>query len=120
MTGQPREVDVLIVGAGPAGLAAGAELAAADAGRVEILEREQEAGGIPRHCHHGGFGGRLDRSAYAWASAAGSAYARKGTTGPDFARRGVKLPGYPLQVPVPDEILQSVPLTFLSMDPPDH
>ncbi|MCX4416741.1 FAD-dependent oxidoreductase [[Kitasatospora] papulosa] len=89
MTGQPREVDVLIVGAGPAGLAAGAELAAADAGRVEILEREQEAGGIPRHCHHGGFGGRLDRSAYAWASAAGSAYARKGTTGPDFARRGV-------------------------------
>ncbi len=89
MTGQPREVDVLIVGAGPAGLAAGAELAAADAGRVEILEREQEAGGIPRHCHHGGFGGRLERSAYAWASAAGSAYARKGTTGPDFARRGV-------------------------------
>lgn len=89
MTGEAREVDVLIVGAGPAGLAAGAELAAATAGRVEILEREQEAGGIPRHCHHGGFGGRLDRSAYAWASAAGSAYARRGTTGPDFARRGV-------------------------------
>ncbi|MCX4911485.1 cytochrome P450 [Streptomyces sp. NBC_00878] len=32
----------------------------------------------------------------------------------------LKLPGYPLQVPVPEEMLQAVPLTFLSMDPPDH
>jgi cytochrome P450 len=32
----------------------------------------------------------------------------------------LKLPGYPLQVPVPEEMLQSVPLTFLSMDPPEH
>ncbi|MEV3931341.1 FAD-dependent oxidoreductase [Streptomyces sp. NPDC049944] len=88
MTVSERETDVLIVGGGPAGLAAGAELAAAGAGRVEILEREQEAGGIPRHCHHGGFGGRLDRSAYAWATATGSAYAG-GTTGPAYARHGV-------------------------------
>ncbi|GGY07141.1 cytochrome P450 [Streptomyces minutiscleroticus] len=32
----------------------------------------------------------------------------------------LKLPGYPLQVPVDEETLRSVPLTFLSMDPPDH
>ncbi|MEU7481174.1 cytochrome P450 [Lentzea sp. NPDC042327] len=32
----------------------------------------------------------------------------------------LKLPGYPLQVPVPDEILQQVPHTFLSLDPPEH
>ncbi|MFI5783822.1 cytochrome P450 [Nocardia sp. NPDC051570] len=32
----------------------------------------------------------------------------------------LKLPGYPLQVPVPDEVLQAVPLTFLSMDSPEH
>ncbi|MEU0303790.1 FAD/NAD(P)-binding oxidoreductase [Streptomyces sp. NPDC006175] len=89
MTGDPRDIDVLIIGAGPAGLAAGAELAAAGAGRVEILERERQAGGIPRHCHHGGFGGRIERAAHAWASATGSAYARAGTTGPDYARRGV-------------------------------
>ncbi|MFE8008836.1 NAD(P)/FAD-dependent oxidoreductase [Streptomyces sp. NPDC057418] len=69
-----RSVDVLIVGAGPAGLAAAAELAAAGAGRVEILEREQEAGGIPRHCHHGGFGGRFTRG---------------GTSGPAYARQSV-------------------------------
>ncbi|MGW2649425.1 NAD(P)/FAD-dependent oxidoreductase [Streptomyces sp. NPDC001393] len=51
-----RRVDVLVVGGGPAGLAAAARLAAAGAGRVEVLEREAEAGGVPRHCAHGGFG----------------------------------------------------------------
>ncbi|MER5779532.1 NAD(P)/FAD-dependent oxidoreductase, partial [Streptomyces sp. NPDC002039] len=48
-----RTVDVLIVGAGPAGLTLAARLAGAGAGRVEVLEREREAGGAPRHCHHG-------------------------------------------------------------------
>ncbi|MEU2062771.1 FAD-dependent oxidoreductase [Streptomyces sp. NPDC013455] len=57
MTGT-RHVDVLVVGAGPAGLAAAARLAAAGAGRVEVLEREAEPGGVPRHCAHGGFGTR--------------------------------------------------------------
>ncbi|MFF8839392.1 FAD-dependent oxidoreductase [Streptomyces sp. NPDC015130] len=65
-----RVVDVLVVGAGPAGLAAAARLAAASAGRVEVLERERAAGGVPRHCGHAGFGadhrGRpLDGPAYA-------------------------------------------------------
>ncbi|MFD6227966.1 NAD(P)/FAD-dependent oxidoreductase [Streptomyces sp. NPDC060232] len=49
-------VDVLVVGAGPAGLALAARLAQAGAGRVEVLEREQYAGGMPLHLHHGGFG----------------------------------------------------------------
>lgn len=43
-----RTVDVLVVGAGPAGLAAAARLAAGGAGRVEVLERERTAGGVPR------------------------------------------------------------------------
>ncbi|OZD59821.1 cytochrome P450 [Rhodococcus sp. 14-2470-1a] len=38
----------------------------------------------------------------------------------DRVSANLKLPGYPLQVPVPDEILQAVPLTFLSMDAPEH
>lgn len=39
---------MLVVGAGPAGLAVAARLAAAGAGRVEVLEREPAAGGVPR------------------------------------------------------------------------
>ncbi|WP_051806883.1 NAD(P)/FAD-dependent oxidoreductase [Streptomyces sp. NRRL F-2664] len=52
----PVRVDVLVVGAGPAGLALAARLAEAGAGRVEVLEREEHAGGMPRLLHHGGFG----------------------------------------------------------------
>ncbi|MFI5468884.1 NAD(P)/FAD-dependent oxidoreductase [Streptomyces cacaoi] len=55
MTGA-RRVDVLVVGAGPAGLATAARLAAAGAGRVEIVDRETQAGGAPRHSAHGGYG----------------------------------------------------------------
>lgn len=51
------EPEVLVVGGGPAGLAAATELA--KAGRqVTVLEREAEAGGIPRHCGHYPFGMR--------------------------------------------------------------
>ncbi|MFJ3903894.1 FAD-dependent oxidoreductase [Streptomyces sp. NPDC090025] len=64
-----RTVDVLVIGGGPAGLAAAARLAAAGAGRVEVLEREPLAGGVPRHCGRGGFGG---------------------LTGPGYARRAVR------------------------------
>jgi NADPH-dependent 2,4-dienoyl-CoA reductase/sulfur reductase-like enzyme len=48
--------DVLIVGAGPAGLAAAAELSGRSAGRVVVLERERRPGGAPRHTDHHGFG----------------------------------------------------------------
>jgi thioredoxin reductase len=52
------QVDVLVVGGGPAGLAAATALRAGGAGRVVVLEREREPGGIPRHADHGGFGVR--------------------------------------------------------------
>ena len=48
--------DVVIVGAGPAGLTAAAELAADGALNVVVLERESQAGGIPRHSDHLGYG----------------------------------------------------------------
>jgi thioredoxin reductase len=51
-----REVEVLVVGAGPAGLAAATALCQAGIGAVEVVEREPEAGGMPRHCHHTGYG----------------------------------------------------------------
>jgi NADPH-dependent 2,4-dienoyl-CoA reductase/sulfur reductase-like enzyme len=52
----PEHADVLIVGAGPAGLAAAIELKRLGVGRVAVADREPEAGGIPRLCHHTGFG----------------------------------------------------------------
>ncbi len=49
-------VDALVVGAGPAGLAAATALKDAGVGRVVVVEREDEAGGVPRLCEHTGFG----------------------------------------------------------------
>ena len=50
--------DVVIIGGGPAGLAAAAELKRLGIGDVVVIEREQHAGGVPRHCGHFGFGWR--------------------------------------------------------------
>jgi thioredoxin reductase len=49
-------VDVLIVGAGPAGLAAAIALKKSGIAKVRVVERESYAGGIPRHSHHIGYG----------------------------------------------------------------
>lgn len=52
----PDRADVLIVGAGPAGLAAAVELKRLGVREVVVADREPEAGGVPRLCHHTGFG----------------------------------------------------------------
>jgi thioredoxin reductase len=64
--------DVLIVGAGPAGLAAAIELRRRGAGRVLVVDREQQPGGVPRHSAHTGYGLRD---------------LRRLMTGPAYARR---------------------------------
>jgi len=51
---EDRHVRVLVVGGGPSGLAAATGLAAS--GEVVVLERETQAGGIPRHSDHTGYG----------------------------------------------------------------
>jgi len=48
--------EVVIVGAGPAGLRTAADLAPRLSGEVLVLERESDAGGIPRHSDHLGYG----------------------------------------------------------------
>ncbi|MDE2445306.1 MAG: NAD(P)/FAD-dependent oxidoreductase [Alphaproteobacteria bacterium] len=47
---------IVIIGGGPAGLALAMGLHDKGLGDCVVLEREQEAGGIPRHCGHLGFG----------------------------------------------------------------
>jgi NADPH-dependent 2,4-dienoyl-CoA reductase/sulfur reductase-like enzyme len=64
--------DVVIIGGGPAGLAAAAELKRLGIGDVVVIEREQYAGGVPRHCGHLGFGWSEFRRMLA-----GPAYARR-------------------------------------------
>ena len=66
------DLAVAVVGGGPAGLAAAVELRRLGVGEVVVVEREREAGGIPRHAHHQGFGLRdLGRPL------SGPAYARR-------------------------------------------
>jgi thioredoxin reductase len=74
------DVDVLVVGAGPAGLAAAVELRRLGVGRVLAVDRETAAGGVPRHTGHTGFGLRdlhrvLGGPRYAAAWVAGAAAA---------------------------------------------
>lgn len=57
----PAAADVVIVGAGPAGLAAAVRLREAGVDSVLVLDREPEAGGIPRHCAHSPYGMREAR-----------------------------------------------------------
>lgn len=48
--------DVLIIGAGPAGLAAAIQLQRLGHTHITVVDREPELGGVPRLCDHPGFG----------------------------------------------------------------
>ena len=79
----------VVVGAGPAGLSAAVELRRLGVGPVLVADRESEAGGVPRHSWHTGYGLRdlrrvLTGPAYARslvsAALAAGAELRTGTT----------------------------------------
>ena len=73
-SGEP--LDVLVVGAGPAGLAAACAAKDAGAGDVLVLERDDAPGGILQQCIHNGFG--LHRF-------------KEELTGPEYAQRYVDM-----------------------------
>lgn len=62
--------EVLVIGAGPAGLSAAAALASQGA-QVRVVDRDTQAGGVPRHSDHPGYGLREARVL------SGPAYARR-------------------------------------------
>ena len=66
------QVDVAVIGGGPAGLAAALAARSAGAEKVLILERNTELGGILQQCIHHGFG--LHRF-------------KEELTGPEYAQR---------------------------------
>lgn len=51
-------IDVLVIGAGPSGLSAARRLRELGVASVVVLEREAQAGGVPRHSDHTGYGVR--------------------------------------------------------------
>ncbi len=69
-------MSVIVIGGGPAGLACALELRRCAVPDVVVLDREEQAGGIPRHCLHQGFGLRD---------------LRRPLSGPGYARRYVEL-----------------------------
>lgn len=69
------QYDVIVVGGGPAGLAAALEAYHAGSGRVLILERNRELGGILNQCIHNGFGLH---------------YFKEELTGPEYAGRFIE------------------------------
>jgi thioredoxin reductase len=69
------DIDVAIIGAGPSGLSAAIELAKLGQKNTMVFDREAEAGGVPRHCAHTGFG---------------IAEFKRPMTGPDYARKLVE------------------------------
>ena len=68
--------DLVIVGGGPAGLAAAVKASQRGVGNILILERDREAGGILNQCIHNGFGLH---------------YFKEELTGPEYAQKFVDM-----------------------------
>ena len=69
------QVDVAVIGAGPAGLAAASRAREVGAKRVVVIERAEEPGGLLHQCIHTGFGLQ---------------YFKEDLTGPEYAHRFLK------------------------------
>lgn len=84
-----RTPAVAIIGAGPSGLRAAADLATKLKGDVLVLDREAEAGGIPRHCYHPGYGIRDLRRFISGPRYAGILVGRAATAGAEIVTQAM-------------------------------
>lgn len=79
-----RQVEVAVIGAGPAGLAAAVAARRAGAGRVVVIERLGEPGGILPQCIHNGFGLQVFKEELTGPEYAGRFTAEALTAGVEF------------------------------------
>lgn len=70
-----QDVDVAVIGAGPAGMAAAVKAKEAGAGNVVIMERAEQLGGLLHQCVHNGFG---------------LLHFKEDLTGPEYAHRFIE------------------------------
>jgi len=70
-----QDVDVAVIGAGPAGMAAAIKAKEAGAKNVVIMERAEQLGGLLHQCIHNGFG---------------LLYFKEDLTGPEYAHRFIE------------------------------
>ena len=70
-----QDVDVAVIGAGPAGMAAAIKAKEEGAENVVIMERAEQLGGLLHQCVHNGFG---------------LLYFKEDLTGPEYAHRFIE------------------------------
>lgn len=108
--------DVAIVGAGPAGLSAAAELAGVHHRDVLVIDREKAAGGIPRHSDHLGYGMRDMRTFLSGPSYAKRLVRQAETAGARILTQAMVTavgPDNSLDVTTPDGLLHITPRSLV-------
>ncbi len=106
MNAQTASYQVVVIGGGPAGLAAAIEAAQNGIDKVLIIERDRELGGILQQCVHNGFGLHIFKEEL---------------TGPEYAERFIKeCLGLNIECMLNSMVLNITPDKHLKVLNPEH